>query len=289
MDCSYLAKHHFPNPTKTDSPMKIPRTLILFTITLLTLAPVRVCGQEPAELTSARLDYEAKVAVPKAKLETAILARGKRYVGDLKLIEDKVAAAGQLDGLILLKAEREAYEQGHRTTGYVAGDAKVPQTARQLRTALDGDVARLRAAVAPDGRQVATAYLQQLGDLERRLTSQKNVAAALVVRHEREELQLSGLNPLNPPTTGLVGDWSTSRKLDVKSVSGNIVTFKRNGTWTSTKGSTGTWEWKDKAKRQLDLHWNDKTWHDTYTLSADGKHMEGKDDQGVGLMMERLP
>ena len=73
---------------------------------------------EPAELTSARLDYEAKLAVPKGKLDATLLARGKQYASLIKALEDRASLGGNLDGVVLLKAEREAYEQGKRTYGF---------------------------------------------------------------------------------------------------------------------------------------------------------------------------
>ena len=246
-------------------------------------------GQEvPVELTAARTDYEARLATPRLKLDTSIKARVAKYAADLKAIEDRATAAGQLDAVVAVKAEREAYEKGERTNGFATGNTKVPAAARQVRAALEGDLMRVRASAAPEGRALAMSYLQQLNDLERKLTTQKNVDGALAVRREREETQLSGLDPLNPPATGLIGDWAP-RESPGTTLRGKTITFKRDGTWTSFEGVTGKWSWVDKGKRTLKFHWDDRNWEDTYTLSPDGKKLQGQDGQKHQFVMDRMP
>lgn len=247
-----------------------------------------VSGDAPAELSAARADYEVRLAAPREKLDTAIKARAEKYAADLKGLEDRATAAGQLDAVVLLKAEREAYEKGERTNGFAAGNPKVPAAARTLRAAFEGEVLRLRAAAAPEGRAQAMAYVKQLGDLERKLTSQKNVEGALAVRQEREETQQGGLDPLNPPATGLIGSWAP-RETAGTTLRGKTITFKRDGTWKSFEGVTGKWSWVDKGKRTLKFRWDDRNWEDTYTLSTDGKKLEGQDGQKHQLFMDRLP
>ncbi len=232
-----------------------PFTRFFFTVALgLCLAlncSTSLNAEEPAELGLARMDYEAKLAVPKAKLEAAILARGKRYVGDLKLIEDKVAAAGQLDGVILVKAEREAYEQGRRTPGFATGDAKVPQAARQLRTAFDGDVIRLQNAAAPETAVLAQNYTRQLGEMERRLTSQKNIESALAVRRERDAMQQGGLAPLAAGATQPSALHTQLLNTTWKWWKDETTTFLAAGKvrWSHDSKATFTWKVADPVQR----------------------------------------
>jgi len=245
--------------------------------------------QHPAELTAARANYEARLAVPRAKLEPLVKSRTARYVSDLKEMEGRVATDGKLDVVMAIRVEREAYEKGAKTNGFAAGDAKVPTAARELRAAFDADIARARATVAPEGRAAATDYLRILGELERKLTSQKATEAALAVRREREETQTDGRDPLNPPTSGLIGDWQQPASVPQNSRSGKVFSFSRDGTWRSSAGDSGTWEWTDRSKRKIMFRWNDKPWHNPFTLSTDGKRMEGVNDQGAKLIMDRLP
>ncbi len=240
-----------------------------------------------AELTAARTEFEARLSPARMKLDAAIKTRAAKYAGELKALEERVAGAGQLDAVVALKAEREAYEKGGRTNGF-AGDPKVPAAARQVRAAFDGDLARLRAAAAPEGRALAANYVKQLGELERKLTTQKDVAGALAVRQEREETQASGMDPLNPPSTGLIGDWQPAGNDNNSAMRGKTLSFKRDGTWKNAEGQTGTWEWEEKSKRKLRVRWDAKPWRDTYTLSADGKRLDGKDNQGSALSFVRI-
>jgi hypothetical protein len=184
-----------------------PKSVLRISVLLVAVVGIAFAAEDtPPELTAVRAEFEARLAVPRAKLEAVVKARVARYVSDLKELETKVSAAGQLDAVVLIGAEREAYARDARTNGFLAGNAKVPAAARQLRAAFEADLARARATVAPEGRAAATEYLRVLGELERKLTCQKAATPALAVRKEREETQVDGLDPLNPPGAGLIGD-----------------------------------------------------------------------------------
>ena len=156
---------------------------------------------EPAELTAARLAYEAKLAAPKSKLDAALAARGKQYAVVIKALEDRAALGGNLDGVVLLKTEREAYEQGKRTNGFGPNAAKVQPEARDARRLLEGDFARLRAAASPEGRRLAGEYVKALEGIERKLTMQKDVAGAVEVQKEKTAIQQDGLDPFASDAT----------------------------------------------------------------------------------------
>lgn len=237
-------------------------------------------GSQPPELAAARAEYEGRLAVPRGKLEAAIKARAARYAGELKTLEDRAAAAGQLDAVVAVKAEREAYEKGGTTSGFAAGDLKVPASARQLRAAFDGDVARLRAAAAPEGRVLAQAYVQQLGNLERRLTSQKSIDAALAVRREKEATQQEGMAPLdpgNPPPsalrTQLLGTtWKWWRSETVTFMAGG------KGRWSESSKDMFTWKVKDGAPRSIE---GTTPHNEKYTITFDPSLTSGTIGEGT--------
>ena len=244
---------------------------------------------EPPELTAARLAYEAKLALPKGKLDAALLARGKQYAGVIKALEDRAALDAKLDAVILLKAEREAYEQGRRTSGFGPNASKVSPEARSARLLLDGDVARLRATAAPEGRRLAVEYLTALEVIERKLTMQKDVTGAVEVRKVRTAVQAEGMEPLSSGSKGLIGDWRFVGLATDTVRTGRVFTFMKDGTWRHSGGKTGTWKWKGNEKKEISFKWNDNDWSDRYSISADGLTLKGADNQGVPMSMERIP
>lgn len=88
--------------------------------------------------------YETKLAVPKGKLDAAVAARGKQYAGIIMVLEDRASLDGKLDAVLLLKAERVAFEHGKWTMGFGANLPKVSPEARDARRSLDADFACLR-------------------------------------------------------------------------------------------------------------------------------------------------
>jgi hypothetical protein len=244
---------------------------------------------EPAELTAARLAYETKLAVSKGKLDTALSARGKQYTSVIKVLEDRASAEGKLDAVVLLKAEREAFEQGKWTTGFGANLAKVPPEARDARRLVDFDFARLRAAAAPDGRRLAGEYIKALEAIERKLTTQQDVAGAVEVRKARTAIQEDGTDPLNYSITEVVGKWRFDDPKVNSPRHGRTVTFMRNGTWRDSKESTGKWMWKNRQNNQIELKWDAENWYDHYELSTDGMTLKGTSSHLLKVALARLP
>ena len=182
-------------PSVSHLPFTTMKTTLLLTfLACVLLIPFRAAA-EPAELTAARMAYEGKLIIPKGKLDAALEARGKQYAVFIKALEDRAALDARLDAVILLKAEREAYEQGKRTNGFGPNASKVAPEARDARRLLEGDFARLRATVAPEGRRLAGEYVKTLEGIERKLTMQKDVAGAVEIRKKRTAIQQDGMDP----------------------------------------------------------------------------------------------
>jgi hypothetical protein len=242
-------------------------------------------ADDPPDLLQARSEYAQRLAPLRTKLDDAVNARTAKYVTDLKAVEDRTAASGQLDAVLVVKAEREIYEKGGSTMGFDPKNPVVPQAARQARVAFDGDLQRLRAAAVPEAQKLAANYVERLAALERKLTTQKDIAGALSVRQERESVQKAGMNPLSPIT--VVGQWSYSHRGKKEN---RTYTFRGDGTWENSIRDFGTWKWTDQAKREVT--WNYKnpgaTRIDNCVLSADGKQLVGHDNSNAPIVLERL-
>ena len=140
---------------------------------------------EPSELTVARSQYEAHVQDLHAKIPDATTKRTAKYVSDLKLLTNQVAATGNLDALLPIQTEWKAYESGKTTTGFDPKESALPPAARQLRLGYDTDLDKISKYAASEERNLALAYAQQLEELERKLTIAGKIEAALAVRTEK--------------------------------------------------------------------------------------------------------
>ena len=219
---------------------------------------------EPAELVQLRVAYQARLDPLRERLKQSIKARTLKYAADLEGIEKQAGAEGKLNAAISIKKEREAAQTGVPPPGFEAKDRELPASARQLRSAYDGEIARIRSNVAPEGRNLALSYIQQLQTLERKLTSGSDLAAAQTVRAERDSTQKHGLDPLNPPPV-VAGEWMRGS---------DRFTLLENGTWTR-RDAKGTWAWVDLKTRALEMRWERPGWVDSFILSADGQHLDG--------------
>lgn len=250
-----------------------------------------LCGfaaaDEPAALSAARSEYESRLAPFRQKLDAAIQTRTEKYVADLKGLEDRLAASGQLDPLLVIRAEREAYEKGLHTSGFDPKNRKIPAAARPVRAAFDSDIVRIRTAALPDGRKLAAAYAQQLESLERKLTMQSDIPAAVAVREERARFQQNEMDPLNP-ASNILGEWSYAQGKDPSKKEKTYI-FQRDGTWKYPNRAGGKWKWTDRTKRKLSLDYTGGTRIDEYILSPDGMHLVGHDDSGTPTYLDRLP
>ena len=151
--------------------------------------PAGLPNAEPTELTTARSQYEARVKTLHEKVPDAVSKRNSKYVSDLQLLSNQIATTGNLDALLPIKAEREAYQNGQATTGFDAKDPAVPASARQLRTTFEADLNKISQFAATEEHNYAAAYLRQLEDLVKKLTMAGNVDGALAVRTEKQEVQ----------------------------------------------------------------------------------------------------
>jgi hypothetical protein len=225
-------------------------TLIRVLLTCAFLLPFRSAA-EPAELTAARLAYETKLAGSRGRLDAALLTRGKQYATVIKAQEDRATLSGNLNLVVLLKAEREAYEQGKRTNGFGPNMAKVPPEARDARRTLEADIAQLRAKGEPEGQRLAGEYVQALEGLERKLTMKRDVTGALEVKKERSAVQQVGMAPLASDAAQSSSVRWRLLNTKWKWWGAETLTFHADGkaTWS---GGGEPWPWKvDNVERRV--------------------------------------
>jgi hypothetical protein len=244
---------YFPSPHIYPISMNIQTAIKLGAWLIAGFACQILSHAEPAELTAARLAYETKLAVPKGKLDAALAARGKQYAVVIKALEDRASLDGKLDAVVLLKAEREAYEQGKQTNGFGANATKVPPEARDARRLMEGDFLRLRAAAAPEGRRLSVEYVKALEGIERKLTMQKDVGGAVEIRKERTAILQDGLDPFASDATQSSALHRQLLNATWKWWKGETITFQPGGKarWSSGK-ELFTWKVTDPAQRIIE-------------------------------------
>jgi hypothetical protein len=223
---------------------------------------------DPAELTTLRMAYEAKLTPLNEKLNEAIKKRAERYAADLDKIAGEAAGAGKTDTLEPLKKERDAYISGLYSSGFDPENKKVPPGARDLRRAYDQDAAKIRLEAAATARPAASDYLRQLTDLENAMMKSKNADGLLAVRAEKKAItQAAQFDPLYGGDVVMAGHWANSE--------GVKTSFRANGTVMDGNGVSGNWTWEDRGRRKISIDWNGNRKNYSYTLTPDGGGMVG--------------
>jgi hypothetical protein len=267
--------------------MKLATTFIAITFLLCSYSAIVIAAppapsptaNDPAELTAARAAYESALAPFQTKLDEAIKARGQRYVSDLQAIEQQTTAAGKLDALAPLKAERDAYSAGRGTAGFDADNKKVPATARELRRAYDRDITKIRTDIAATARPAAANYIKQLTELESKLVRDRKPEDVLAVRNEKLAIQQSSTDPLYGGDAAILGSWLEP--------SGTKVDFHPDGSVKDGTGASGKWSWESRGQRKFLLTWLNNRGKEPYELLPDGFGMIGRSKEGNNKPLSR--
>ena len=152
-------------------------------------------------LTASRAQYEVKLKELQSKIADANQKRTTKYVGDLQVLEKQIAASGNLDALLPVKAEREAYQAGKTTVGFGSKETTVPQAARQLRVTYEGDLDKITKFATTEEQNIGLGYVRELEGLERQLTTAQQIDAAIAVRVEKKEMESLLNEPSAPVAT----------------------------------------------------------------------------------------
>lgn len=234
---------------------------------LLRAAPPQVpLAPDPPELVAAREAFKAALVPLRAKVDESQKALYLRYTAALQPIEDGLTKAGKFEAIPALRAERTAYAAGTSTSGFSEKDKTIPSAARELRRALDRDVAKISSDAAPMARPLVADYAKQLDALDRKFTSARNADGALAVRKEKAVAQGSAVDPFGASDDIVVGKWADKQ--------GNIHVFLADGT-VSVKSSTGKWKWTSRSRRSFRLDWDGSNAFIDLTVAPNGMTMSG--------------
>jgi len=159
-------------------PMPIPSLRYL---PILLLTAIASAQNAVPELDPLRVPYSKNLALIRTTKEQRILPITTAYVAALERLEKQVAA--DPFALSAVKAERERVAAKREP---LEMDRKeMPPALAELRARYDQDVERSNAPLDRQEQQMTRQYITALDALQRRLTSQNQVAKAAAVRAER--------------------------------------------------------------------------------------------------------
>jgi hypothetical protein len=243
-------------------------------------APPTPTVADPAELTALRTAYETKLAPLNEKLREAIKKRAERYATDLNNLMQQAAGSGKTDAIEPLKKEQEAYTTGKFSSGLDPQNRKVPPAARELRRNYDQDVAKIRADLAASAKPMAAEYVKQLTELEGTMMKNKDATGLLAVREEKKAVaQAATFDPLFGGNPVVSGRWLNAAD--------GWVNLRPDSKVSDAGGASGTWEWEDRGRRKVYIHWQGYrgTW--SYTMTPDGGGMIGANEKKERVILNR--
>ncbi len=176
---------------KTNPMQKLPLALLT---AVIAVAPISIPAQEPDDANIFGRDPRLeRILTAIEQLQThdsaAEAARTRKYIEDLKALEEEVAASGELDHVLQIRNEREAREAGKPTKPIDPKDQSIVLGLRKLRYYFEREVKALREGdegVAQSGKQQLIA---ELATLERTLTAEGKIEDAKAARRAREHLE----------------------------------------------------------------------------------------------------
>lgn len=131
--------------------------------------------------------------------EAAVDVRRSKYIADLKELEKSIAAkTGDLEQVIPVRNEREAWEKGEATPSIDPKDEAVPLDLRKLRYYFDEDQKKLAANIAKKMAAQRAAVDARLKEMEASLTKEAKIESALAVRNARKNLDTLVSVPTKP-------------------------------------------------------------------------------------------
>jgi hypothetical protein len=235
---------------------------------------------DPQELVTVRTAYEAKLAPLREKLDGQIKQRAERYAADLDKLVQQAAGSGKTEAIEALKGEQEAYTSGRYSSGLDPQNKKVPPAARELRRNYDQDVAKIRSELAAAAKPAAAEYVKQLTELEATMTRNKNAFGLLAVREEKKAIaQAATFDPLYGGDAVVAGQWLNA--------SGGIVHLRVNNNVSDAGGANGKWDWEDRGRRKVRIHWQGYRGIWIYTMTPDGGGMIGANEKKERITLDR--
>jgi hypothetical protein len=121
--------------------------------------------------------------------EKKIADRTARYIADLEALQKNVASdTGDLDAVLKVRKEREAWESGKPTPAFDPKDESLPISLRKLRYYFDQELKEIKKTEGDAFSRTKGIVLRNLDALEKEYTRMEDLKAALTVRGETEKL-----------------------------------------------------------------------------------------------------
>ncbi len=194
--------------------MGVPPSRVMKLVVLsfsIVLAPVCIWAQAQAD--APQVPEIEQILAPlralEAKAGEAVQTRTKKYLADLKTLETNVAkATGELEQVLVVRKEREAWEKGEPTPAIDPKDESKPLELRKVRYYFDRERGQLETQAETalgKARQAAAAKLKRLED---GWTREKKIELAVAARNAR--LGLANASPQSenqaqPPGESVAG------------------------------------------------------------------------------------
>ncbi len=172
----------------------------------IAFAPVCIWAQAQAD--APQVPEIEQILAPlralEAKAGEAVQTRTEKYLADLKTLETNVAkATGELEQVLVVRKEREAWEKGKPTPVIDPKDESKPLELRKLRYYFDRERGQLETqaeTALAKARQAAAAKLKRLED---GWTREKKIELAVAARKVREGLAAKAVADPDTPKLGL--------------------------------------------------------------------------------------
>jgi len=181
------------------------KNIALIPVLWLLIASAMLPGQEPAgapakadgknDLAALATAFKADLDEVAADYEKWFAALQKWYLGGLEKLQGERIKAGDLDGTLACKAERERIAAGAGTTQEEI--QAMPESLRKLRVAYEPALKKIMDEAARRKDAARARHIANLEALQKRLTLSQDLDAALLVRKEKERFAAE-----TPPLAG---------------------------------------------------------------------------------------
>jgi len=127
-----------------------------------------------------------EVTALNADVSTKRKTRTGKYIADLKVLEKKTQATGDLDKVLQVSEERAAWEAGKSTPSFDPKDETVILSLRKLRYYFDQEITAIQEEARKNSTQRRSQIEEKFVALEKVLTTEGKIAEAIDTRTLRE-------------------------------------------------------------------------------------------------------
>lgn len=160
----------------------------------------------------------ARIETFEQSRQRGIEQRTKKYVADLKALEKKIPATGNLDKVLEVTKERKEWEAGNQTPSINPRDASRGLELRKLRYYFDRDLQLIREKRDENTNRIAPTIISEIDELIKALTTEGKIAEAVTVRNIKKEFLIATTPPVEDTPTNQEKPSAESREPDVVTV-----------------------------------------------------------------------